>query len=79
MATVRMFLRLSEEDRRWLEGYSRANKVPMAEVIRRAVKNLRQAQAGSTYQDLLQCTGGTWKQGDGLEYQRRIRSEWGER
>ncbi len=27
-------------------------------------------------QDVLQRSSGIWKQGDGLEYQRRIRVEW---
>jgi len=74
-----MIVTLSDEDRRWLKGYSRANKISMAEAVRRGVDNLRKAEAGNTYQDLLQRTRGTWKQGDGLEYQRRLRSEWADR
>ena len=79
MGSIRMIVTLSDEDRRWLQGYSRANRISMAEAVRRGVENLRKAQAGSTYQELLQRTRGTWKQGDGLEYQRRLRSEWADR
>lgn len=31
---------------------------------------------GSGYRELLEKTRGSWKHGDGLEYQIRIREEW---
>lgn len=33
----------------------------------------------SRYQELLERTSGSWKGGDGLEYQIRIREEWDDR
>jgi len=33
----------------------------------------------SRYQELLERTSGSWKSGDGLEYQIRIREEWDDR
>jgi hypothetical protein len=33
----------------------------------------------SRFQELLEKTRGTWKGGDGLEYQIRIREEWDDR
>jgi hypothetical protein len=79
MGSTRMIVTLSDEDRCWLQGYSQANRISMAEAVRRGMESLRKAQAGTTYQDLLQRTRGTWKRGDGLEYQRRLRSEWADR
>ena len=50
----------------------------MTELIRRAVRLLR-GQTAEDYrslEELLAATSGIWKQGDGLEYQNRLRDEW---
>ena len=47
----------------------------MAELVRQAIRSRRDAQAASMEQ-LLEDTRGLWKQGDGLEFQIRMRLEW---
>ncbi|MGH3087422.1 MAG: hypothetical protein ACRDSJ_08905 [Rubrobacteraceae bacterium] len=48
----------------------------MLEEIRKA----EESEAGkSRFKDLLEKTRGTWKHGDGLEYQIRLREEWDDR
>jgi hypothetical protein len=43
-------------------------------------REAEKSKAGrSRFQELLEKTRGTWKGGDGLEYQIRIREEWDDR
>jgi len=37
---------------------------------------LREDREKDVYRALVEQTRGTWKQGDGLEYQQRMRAEW---
>jgi hypothetical protein len=77
MAGKRIIITLSEEERLWVDGYSQAHKISVAEAVRQGLDTLRR-QAGSTvYQGLVKKTRGLWGQGDGLSYQQEIRSEWG--
>lgn len=51
--------------------------------IERLLEEMRKAEESETgksrFKELLEKTRGTWKRGDGLEYQVRIRQEWDER
>lgn len=47
----------------------------MTEVVRIAIRVLR-AERERSFKELLAETSGTWTEGDGLEYQQRVRSEW---
>jgi hypothetical protein len=76
MASKRTIITLSEEDKQWLESYSRANQVSLAEAIRQGIRRLKDAELEKTYRTLVEGTRGIWKEGDGLEYQRELRSEW---
>ena len=76
MGSIRTIITLSEEDKRWLESYSNAHQVSLAEAIRQGIRRLKDAELRETYRVLVQSTKGIWKKGDGLKYQRRIRSEW---
>lgn len=76
MGSIRTIITLSEEDKRWLESYSNAHQVSVAEAIRQGIRRLKDAELQETYKVLVQSTKGLWKKGDGLKYQRRIRSEW---
>ena len=67
---------LDEDERAWIERYSEDRKLPLAEAIRIAIRRLREADGRETYAQLLQETKGLWKRGNGLDYQRSIRSEW---
>ena len=76
MGSIRTIITLSEEDKRWLESYSNAHQVSLAEAIRQGIRRLKDAELRETYRVLVQSTKGLWKKGDGLKYQRKIRSEW---
>jgi 6-phosphogluconate dehydrogenase len=72
----RTIITLSEEDKLWLESYSKAFKISVAEAIRQGINRLKGAEIQKTYHTLVQNTRGIWKEGNGLIYQERIRSEW---
>ncbi len=75
---VRTVISISEDDKAWLEEKAAKEGIPMTEVVRRALRLLREK---SEREDpptdvLLERTKGMWKGEDGLDYQRRIRDEW---
>lgn len=75
---VRTIVSLDEDDKAWLDRRAREEDVSMTELVRRAVRLLRariEAREPPLVQ-LLQQTRGIWREGDGLEYQRRVRGEW---
>ena len=76
MASKRTIITISEEDKRWLESYSSLHKVSVAEAIRQGIRKLKEAELFENYQTLVQRTRGIWKQGDGLNFQKKIRAEW---
>jgi hypothetical protein len=76
MASKRTIITLSEEDKRWLESYSRLNRVSVEEAIRQGIRKLKEAELFENYQTLVQRTKGLWKKGDGLNFQKKIRAEW---
>lgn len=75
---VRTVISLDEKDKQWLDARAREEHVPMAEVVRQAVRRLREESAREArgLDEILQKTSGIWKKGDGLAYQRRMRGEW---
>lgn len=74
---VRTVIALPKEDKDWLDREAAREGVSMTELVRRAVGLLRaESERRESFEDLLDATAGTWTQGDGLEYQRRIRAEW---
>ena len=76
MGSIRTIITLSEEDKKWLESYSNVHQVSVAEAIHQGIRRLKDAELKETYRVLVQSTKGLWKKGDGLKYQRKIRSEW---
>jgi hypothetical protein len=76
----RLIVSLESEEKRWLHQRSREEGVSMGEVIRRAVRKLRESEdagaKGQTFEELLRSTAGIWAGGDGLEHQRQLRAEW---
>ena len=75
---VRTVIGLDPEDKRWLAEKAREEHMPMAEIVRRAIRNLRRESEVATqpFDQLLRDTCGIWEQGDGLSYQQRLREEW---
>ena len=76
MASKRTIITLPQEDKEWLEGYSKAHKVSVAKAIRKGIEKLKETDGLQTYRALVEKTRGVWKRGDGLRYQVNMRSEW---
>jgi hypothetical protein len=49
MAGNRTIITLPEEDKQWLESYSRAHHISMAEAIRRGIRKLKDVEREGTY------------------------------
>jgi hypothetical protein len=75
---VRTVISLEKDDKDWLDERAAEEGVPMTELIRRAVRLLREHSQlqRPEWDDLLKRTSGVWRHGDGLEYQERVRGEW---
>jgi Arc/MetJ-type ribon-helix-helix transcriptional regulator len=76
MAGQRTIITLPDEDKAWLEEYSRMHGISMAEGIRSALRLFREKKQREIYRALVEQTRGIWLHGDGLDYQRKLRSEW---
>jgi len=72
---IRTIISLEPDDKSWLERRSTESGVPMSELVRRAVRRMRQQEEAS-FDQLLDDTSGLWDQGDGLDFQRRSRAGW---
>lgn len=75
---IRTVVSLDKEDKVWLDRKAAQEHVTMTEMVRRAVRRMRKDSAGSpeVFDALLQETSGLWKQGDGLSYQVKLRTQW---
>ena len=76
---ARTIISLDAAEKAWLDDRARAEGVAMTEVVRRAIRRYRRGQpspAPSRVRKALADTRGTWIGGEGLAYQRRLRSEW---
>lgn len=77
---VRTVVSLDPEDKAWLDRKARQEGVPMTEIVRQAVRQLRErSESAPRMERLLEKTRGMWKGDDGLAYQRRLRREWDRR
>jgi len=66
-------------DKAWLDDQAKQARVPMTEIVRQAVHYYRQtleAKKKPSMRQLLKKTAGLWQQGNGLDYQKKLRSEW---
>ena len=72
---IRTIISLDAEHKSWLDKKAEEAGLPMAELVRMAVQRMRQLDEES-FDRLLQRTSGLWRRGDGLAYQRRMRTEW---
>jgi len=75
---VRTLISLDADDKLWLDRVARSEGIPMTRVVRRAIRRLREERedAPHGFERLLRETAGIWRRGDGLHYQRRMRTEW---
>jgi len=53
------------DNKQWLERTAQAQGVPMARLVREAVRRMRQQEEVSP-EELLRQTSGLWRRGDGL-------------
>ena len=72
---TRTVIAIESDIKGWLDQKALAEGVPMTEVVRRALRQMRD-QEQSSLDRVLQETSGIWKAGDGLEYQQAQREEW---
>jgi hypothetical protein len=79
MGSQRTIITISDEDKLWLERYSRSCGISVAEAIRRGIARLKHGEGRSVYQTIVRQTRGIWHKGDGLDYQKNVRSEWREK
>ena len=77
MASKRMIITVSEQEKQWLGNYSKAHNISVAEAIRQGISYLKDSQSLAPYQKTVNETAGIWSKGDGLKYQERLRGEWG--
>jgi hypothetical protein len=75
---VRMIVSLPERDKKWLEQSGRRQGVSAAEVVRRAVACLRDAEPASQFQGTVRACAGRWKsvRQDSQKYVDDLRKEW---
>lgn len=76
---LRTIISLSSSEKEWLMRQAEAEQVTMAEIVRRALAVYRgqsEQPATPNFIELLQTTRGIWTEGEGLDYQGRIRAEW---
>jgi hypothetical protein len=78
---VRTIISLDPDDKAWLDRKAKQERTPMTRLVQRAIRRLREESEArpSRFEMLLRETSGTWKRGDGLSYQRRLRREWDRR
>ncbi|MGM0427028.1 MAG: hypothetical protein ACQEQ7_07310 [Thermodesulfobacteriota bacterium] len=76
MTNKRTIITLSEEDKIWLESYSKALNISVAEAIRQGIGRLREAKMQEGYERLVDNTRGLWNKGNGLKCQMNFRAEW---
>jgi hypothetical protein len=75
---IRTIISLDPDDKAWLDRKARQERTPMARLVRRAIRRLREESEAnpSRFEQLLRDTAGTQRSGDGLTVQRRLRREW---
>ena len=72
---TRTVIALEPDIKQWLDHKALQEGVPMTELVRRAVR-LLQDKERDTVTQILERSRGIWTEGDGLEYQIKLRSEW---
>ena len=75
---IRTVISLDENDKAWLDQQAALRHVPMAEVVRQALRAYRAScpQGDEDFDALLVSTSGAWVHGDGLIWQNSLRNEW---
>jgi hypothetical protein len=72
---TRTIISLNPQDKAWLDRKARKDGVAMTQVVREAVRRMRQ-QEEISFEQLLNGTAGIWRKGDGLAWQKKLRKQW---
>lgn len=73
----RTLITLDDQAKAWLASQAKRERVSMSEIVRRAVERLRiDEERTRALARGIELTAGIWTQGDGLEWQNRLRDEW---
>lgn len=72
---IRIVINLEPKDKHWLDRKPKETKMPLAAIVRQAIRQMRAEEAASPSLDVLLQTKGIWTQEDGLVYQQAIRGE----
>lgn len=78
----RTVVNIEAADKHWLDEEARRRRVPMTRLVGEAVSEYRMRQElrdRPSLDGLLADTSGIWNQGDGLDWQQRLRGEWDDR
>lgn len=76
---IRTIISLDTHEKKWLDKTAKTQHISMAQLIRIAIKEYRQAYEKQTHTEidhLLQQSKGIWSNDDGLKYQTNLRKEW---
>lgn len=82
MTAVRTIISLDPEQKAWLDALARESGKSMTAIVREALAAYRTQQNRKRkpeLEELLKQTSGSWKRGDGLDWQRHLRGEWDDR
>lgn len=75
---VRTVVSIDDDDKQWLDYEAASHGTTMTAVVREAIAVYRHIKENEqNIEELLDATKGSWKHGDGLEYQLKSRKEWG--
>ena len=74
----RTVISLDPDDKVWLDKEAKTRRVPMTQIVREAVRRLRQERGVTApdFDQIVRDTAGIWKGEGGLAYQRARRAEW---
>lgn len=76
---VRTIITLSEEDKSWLDNYSHLKNKSVAEVVRMAIRRMKEEEGRSSGNNIVLLTAGLWKsrqKQNSLRYVEELRNEW---
>ena len=75
---TRTIISISDEDKAWLDHYSRRHHQSLAETVRQAVGHFRSRMHRPVEDSVLEETAGIWRHKaiDGLTYTESLRGEW---
>jgi len=76
MPAKRIIITIPDEDKLWLDAYTKVHKISVAEAVCQGIGLLKKGQRQKTYQKLVAITCGVWKKGGGLAHQQKMRVEW---